>query len=282
MSNWFILNTRKSATTWLFIAIACCYLIQTISKLLFGSTIFFKELSLSVASIKEWNLSPLLTYPFLHEGLLSLFFNTIALLLLGRAIEGQFGPKRLLAVFFTSSICGGLAWLCLHWRDSWFLSGSLVACLGLLSYFCSRNANKQATFFLFFVLPISLKPKHLLIGLLGIEILCMLIGEILNHRPVTNSANLGGMIGGMLCYLWFDGESKFTQAIEKQIVRIMKKQPKGTVAMQNDNYNVYITSQSAQKSEIDRILDKINESGFESLSNEERNTLNSAKQVMRK
>ncbi|MDR1457994.1 MAG: rhomboid family intramembrane serine protease [Puniceicoccales bacterium] len=271
-----------SALAWLFVAIFSGYVLQNIFSVWFGSNIFFNEISLSGANIKKWNLSSLLTYPFLHEGFLSLLLNSIALLLLGTAIERQFGSKRLLVVFFTASLCGGLTWLCLHWKSNGFLVGSLIACLGLLSYFCACNANKQAKIFLFFMFPISLKPKHLLSVILVIEIIGMFIGEMLHHRLTNSSANLGGIIGGLLCYLWFNGESKFVQSVEDQLVRLIKKQPKITTPMQSDSYNVYITSQSAQKSEIDRILDKINESGFKSLSEEERNTLNSAKQVMHK
>jgi membrane associated rhomboid family serine protease len=282
MNDTLKLNKKISALAWLFIAIGSCYLLQNISSVWFRSTTFLKKISLSPVNIKEWNLSPFITYPFLHEKFLTLFLNGIALLLLGTAIERQFGSKRLLAVYFISSLCGGLAWVVLHWNGNEFLSGSLAACLGLLGYFCSHNAEKQATFFLFFMFPISLKPKHLLLGILVIEIIGMLIGEILIHKPIANSANIGGLIGGLLCYIWFDSKPKLTQVSDDQFVKFMKKYQKTTTPMQSDSYNVYITSQSAQKSEIDRILDKINESGFESLSKEERNTLNSAKQVMGK
>jgi membrane associated rhomboid family serine protease len=135
MRNVFRLNTKMSALAWLFVAISLCYLLQNIASVWFNSTVFFREISLTTASIKKWNILPLLTYPFIHEGLLSLFLNGIALLLLGSAIERRFGAKRLLAVFFTSSICGGVVWTGLHWTDSYFLAGSLAACAGLLSYF---------------------------------------------------------------------------------------------------------------------------------------------------
>jgi hypothetical protein len=115
-----------------------------------------------------------------------------------------------------------------------------------------------------------------------IETIGMIVGEIIGHKPMTNSANLGGMIGGIVCCFLFNTESKFAKSIEKQVLKFADKKTQTPTPMRGDSYNVYITSQSAQRSEIDRILDKINESGFESLSKEERDTLNSAKQVIRK
>jgi hypothetical protein len=51
-------------------------------------------------------------------------------------------------------------------------------------------------------------------------------------------------------------------------------------AVADDSYKLYVKSYSAQRSEIDRILDKINERGFKSLTEAEKNTLNSAKHIM--
>lgn len=274
------INRKMSALTWLFVAITSCYVLQNLFSVWFSSNIFLKKISLSATNVNGLNLLSLLTYSFINEGLMSLFLNSIALWLLGTTIERQFGSKRLLIVFFTASLVGGLTWLCLHWNDHGSLTGSIIACLGLLSYFCACNADKQAIFFFLFVFPMSLKPKHLLTAVLVIEIIGMFFGEIFLHKPIIASANIGGIIGGLLCYRWFNGKAKVTQPVENPLVNVIKKQPKAIDPMQSDNYNVYITSQSAQKTEIDRILDKINESGFGSLSKEERNTLNSAKQVM--
>lgn len=51
----------------------------------------------------------LITYGFLHIGPAHLAFNMIALYILGRKLEPEFGPLRFLAVYFVAQLGGGVA-----------------------------------------------------------------------------------------------------------------------------------------------------------------------------
>src|ERR1035438_9209533 len=87
-----------------------------VAELLFGDVLLLK-LALwpiqstalgGVAGFEPWQL---LTYSFLHAGVLHLFFNMFALYMFGGELERLLGPKRFLNLYLASVISAALAQL---------------------------------------------------------------------------------------------------------------------------------------------------------------------------
>ena len=98
-----------------------------------------------------------------------------------------------------------LALLTFHYSDqsNFYLSGSTCVVLSLLTFFCFSNPDRPITLLLLFVLPVTLKPKYILMGVLGLELFGFLFWE-LRGLPggATYSSHLGGMLAGAFVY-WF-------------------------------------------------------------------------------
>ncbi|MDR1366788.1 MAG: rhomboid family intramembrane serine protease [Puniceicoccales bacterium] len=251
------------------------FTIDHIGIVWFGSNFLAHHLSLSVEGLRAGNLWQLVSYLFIHDGIWHIFCNAIVLFFIGKLIEQRHGGRRLLELFFISGVTGALIWFTVNFnRPSSVLLGASAGCLGIFSYFCFACENRPMIFLLFFVIPVRIKPRILLAIATGLEAFCFFTQELAGGR-VANSAHLGGILGGLICYYFYHYHRRCTKIIREKLMKHRR-----TTNATDDSYKLYIKSYSAQRSEIDRILDKINESGFNSLTEAERNTLNSAKHLM--
>ncbi|MDR2200562.1 MAG: rhomboid family intramembrane serine protease [Puniceicoccales bacterium] len=252
------------------------FLLDKISSTWFGNNFFNGNLSLSVGGLGKGNLWQLVTYMFIHEGLGHILCNAIVLFFVGKLVEQRYGGKRLVEVFLFSGLLGAGAWFLVHGQQfQASLVGASAGCLGIFSYFCFTCENRPSTFLLFFTVPLRLKPRMLLAIAAGLEVYGLLFQELRNGA-VANSAHLGGILGGCGAYFFFRYWRKYVNTAKGKLTY----RARTSQAMHGDSYKLYITSYSAKRSEVDRILDKINESGFGSLSEAEKRTLNGAKQLV--
>jgi membrane associated rhomboid family serine protease len=262
---------------------ACMFVINRISIVWFNSYIFNRYLSLSIRGLEAGYIWQLLSYMFMHDGIWHILCNALVLFFMGRWIEAKYGNKQLLRIFFISGILGGGAWfLTRTGHSNGILLGASTGCLGLFSYFCLACENRPMIFLLFFVIPIRLKPRMLLMIMAGLETLSFLTSES-SGGYVASSAHLGGILGGCILYLWDRYLKQNISIFAKRNNVSTEKHPhlaSTTHTMHSNRYKLYCTSNLAQRDEIDRILDKINKNGFKSLTEEERSVLNSAKHLM--
>ncbi|MDR1303016.1 MAG: rhomboid family intramembrane serine protease [Puniceicoccales bacterium] len=254
---------------------ACVFLWDRVSVVWFGSDFSGRYLPLSLLGLRDGYLWQLVTHMFMHGDIWHIFCNGIVLFFIGRLIERKYGGRRLLAIFFISGLMGAGAWLLFQGQFYGTLLGASAGCLGLFTYFCLVHENRPLIFLLFFILPVKLRPRTLLAITCGLEVFCFFTQELWGSN-VAHSAHLGGILGGCLCYFFHQYRRKYARIFREKLARGSRS----ANAMYGDNYKLYITSYSARRSEVDRILDKINESGFKSLTEAERSTLNSAKHLM--
>ncbi|MBQ6534124.1 MAG: rhomboid family intramembrane serine protease, partial [Opitutales bacterium] len=102
-----------SPTNILIFANAAAFLAQAFAERIFGSAAVCEWFALSVGSVASGKLWTLLTYSFMHGGLLHIMCNMLGLYFMGRFVERALGPRRFLAIYFLGAIAGGLAWLAL-------------------------------------------------------------------------------------------------------------------------------------------------------------------------
>lgn len=257
---------------------------------------------LSPEALLEGKIWVLVTNGFFHGGEWHLILNMLFIFLFGRQLEPILGPRKLCAVYFTSLIAGSFFLLLAtaigsslglyaYWGNTPYIPfglGASGAASGLFACFCARRANEKITFLLFLVIPCELKPKWLLWGAFFLTT----IGVVSELSPrerllepfdgIAHSAHLGGLLAGLLyCRMSSKGNQSSFPRIKIKRPAWMKagsdKQPSASA-----NYKVNFSNRETVQAEVDRILDKINATGFGALTDEEKKTLDRAKNILNK
>ena len=229
-----------------------------------------------------------LTYGILHDGPLHLIFNMLGIHFIGRSLELIVGSTRYLSLLLISLIVGGLMWVVFN-PQSASLIGFSASVLGVMSLYCLNRPKEKINLLLFFILPVSIKPKYILYGILAIEAYGFIFMELKTGSSIAHSAHLGGIITGYSFYI-FQPENRTLGFLLSKIPKFTFKGPKsktvrnpikfGTKA--KGNYTVNLNSDNSLQEEIDKILDKINSEGFGALNQGEKNLLEKAKNFLKK
>jgi membrane associated rhomboid family serine protease len=129
----------------------------------------------------------LLTYMFMHAGIVHLAFNMLALWNMGSYLEALMGARRVLIIYFVSGLVGG-AWA-LFWIGDQPLVGASAAIFGLFGglFYLVINARRLG-------LPEQiLPPKQALIK-------SLLLNGLISLLPfVSLAGHFGGLVAGYIC-----------------------------------------------------------------------------------
>ena len=217
---------------------------------------FVVEADLMSLIFKPWSL---ITYGFLHGSFSHLFWNMIMLFYFGNILVNYFGDKRLLNVFFNGILFGGIIYIISYNLFPVFtgvsskMIGSSAGVMAILFYITSYNPNHTIRFFF-----VNIKLLYIAVFLLLMDII---------QIPVENSgghiAHLGGALIGFLMFRSFKGID-FVDIYTNLSTRKSNKKIKRNKTFSGSNFD---------QKKIDSILDKISESGYESLTKEEKNYL---------
>ena len=217
---------------------------------------FVVEADLMSLIFKPWSL---ITYGFLHGSFSHLFWNMIMLFYFGNILVNYFGDKRLLNVFFNGILFGGIIFIISYNLFPVFtgvsskMIGSSAGVMAILFYITSYNPNHTIRFFF-----LNIKLLYIAIFLLLMDII---------QIPVENSgghiAHLGGALIGFLMFRSFKGID-FVDIYTNLSTKKNNKKIKRNKTFSGSNFD---------QKKIDSILDKISESGYESLTKEEKNYL---------
>ena len=207
------------------------------------------------------------TYLFLHENILSLVFNMLWFYWIGQIFEEYLGSKKLLTVYFIGGIAGAILYILAYNTSPLFVSTKLTA-LAVGAPACvmavivaTATLLPDYTIFLMFLGPVKL--KWLVLVYVLIDLL-----SIIGPNSEREFAHLGAALVGFFYIRQLQKGNDWGKAI----VSVFAPKPIMKVAVKNQN------GQSAQnkkprQEEIDRILDKISQSGYESLSKPEKEIL---------
>lgn len=198
-----------------------------------------------------------LTYMFLHGGFTHLFFNMFSLWMFGRIIEQNMGEKRFLGYYFA---CGLGAALCqIVWQlftaDIAPTVGASGACYGILLAFGMFYPNERI---MLLFPPIPMKAKYFVAGYAAIEV----FSAFTSNGNIAHFAHLGGMFfGWLLIYYW--------QSAARRIRRNRRNKYENWHTADYD-YNL---EQRRRQERVDELLDKVRQSGYESLTEDEKRDL---------
>lgn len=281
-------RNATSALTWLISAIIGTFLLQFVFLRWFKADEAFESLlGLTVANIKAGKVWTLFTYSFLHStgNLLHIVGNLLGLYFLGRVLQPVLGSRQLMWVYSAAVVLGGAAWLATHWvTGSGAAIGASAGVAGLFVVFACLYPNQPMTFLLFFILPVTLKPKYVAFALLGIEGLGFGFYEVMGAvspfgSAIAHSAHLGGMLAGFLYFRYVhSGTWRLPRSRrDVELPRWLQKNAKTPSAAPSE---IELTRREDLRAEVDRILDKINSEGFGALTPDEKRLLDEARDLL--
>ena len=215
------------------------------------------------------------TYMFLHSGFLHLLFNILGLYWFGKLFLYHFEGEKLLSVYLMGGIAGALFYvIAFNIFPAFnpvnaFLLGASASVFAILVAVAVYDPNREIH--LFFIGRFQLKYVALFYVVLSI------IG-ISASNPGGNLAHLGGAAWGWFYIVqlgkgkdygaaivrWLDKTAEWFKP--KSRMKVTFKQPS------RDDYE-YNRQKNIQQEEINRILDKIAESGYDSLTKKEKEIL---------
>ena len=235
----------------------------------------------------------LITYQFMHGGFMHILFNMFALWMFGIEIENMWGSKKFLIYYLLCGVAAGITQLVLPPLFNEQLAptiGASGAIFGVLIAFGMVFPNRFI--FLYFFIPI--KAKYLIIGYILLELYAVPQGGNVAHL-----AHLGGALAGFI-YILFDKDTDTAlRSIFKRTSRKMKKpyNPFGGISdtfkhkneedIQEAKYYEIKDEDKGNKKEeisqeqIDKILDKISQSGYQNLTDKEKKILFEASKKMK-
>lgn len=278
-------NGGVSVMTWLLSAIIAGFVLQNVFLRWFNAGDFFNSyFALSpyaAASGKVWTL---LTYGFLHDprNLLHILANVLAIYFLGRELIPLLGNRRFVTVYLSAVATGGLLWLATNWQTQGLVVGASAAACGLLIIYAGFFPHRPITFLLFFILPVTLKPKHIAITLLLLDLAGFAFYEVLGAVSpfgVAHSAHLGGMLAGWV-YFRYVHDRAWTFSWSRRQSKPSRRTFEADFPVDEADEPEVLPANRNLRAEVDRILDKINSEGFGALTPEEKRLLDSAKDLL--
>lgn len=280
-----------SALTW----VLCATLAGAILQWTFwqwGGDAFSRLLSLSPSGLLHGRVWGFLSYALLHDSILHLVFNCLGLFFLGREVAPLLGNSRFLQFYAFAALCGSLAWIGIaFWSGGGSLAGASACVSAMFIFFACVYPEREITFLLFFVLPVTVRPKVLAWCLVGYELLGFVFSEIPGAIFSTNvaySAHLGGMFAGWFYHRFVyarHGDDRVSGGSLIELPAWLRRRREGAEHT-SPSYKVNVGSGDANptppnlRAEVDRILDKINSHGFGALTDKEKKLLDDAKDML--
>ena len=214
-----------------------------------------------------------ITHMFMHGDIWHIFFNMFALWMFGRIMEQTWGWKKFLIFYFVCGFGGALIQEMgqliglINSQDS--IIGARGAIMGMWLAFGMLYPNEKM-----FIIPIPfpLKAKYFVIGYAIYEVIL----GFLNLDRTAHFAHLGGMLFGFLLILYWRYKAKRKTNSSYSGWRTTSTHPNMKVHYNKNERSrdyEFNAQKKEQNDEIDRILDKIRQDGYASLSEQEKKQL---------
>lgn len=274
--------TRSGALKWLIIINVAVFvivgLLGAISKLTGQSFLMFERWLSLPSGLMDFACTPwtIVTYMFTQYNLLHILFNMLCLYWFGQVLLLTLSDRHLLWLYFVGGLTGGVIYIAMYNLIPAFsevnatLCGSSASVLAVMTVAAFRSPDYELN--LLFIGAVKLKWIAL------VTILLAVIG-IGGSNAGGEFAHLGGVLVGSLfgvmlrrgkdlSKIRFDLFAK-NRTKEKRNVRASKV----AAAMQNRRDDM---------ARLDELLDKIKQSGYNSLTRRERSELESLSQRLQK
>lgn len=228
------------------------------------------ELSSSIETFiyQPWSL---FTYGFLHDSIGHIFWNMLLLYYASQFFLNLFSSQRFINVYFMGILLGGLVFMLSYavfpvFKDqSPQMVGASAGVMAVLIFSCTYMPTQEVRLLFF-----NVKLMYVGIALVVIDVLQIPTGNAGGHLAHIGGAALGYFYAQQL-QKGKDIGSGF-ERLWKWFINLFKAKPKmKTVHKTTVRRNKKPATTNQEK--IDRILDKISASGYDSLSKEEKDYL---------
>lgn len=288
------ITDRGKVCKWLILVNVACYVAQwlTLQHVREGGRLvevlpgpFTEALILNVDAVLQGQVWRLLTYAFLHDtgSLWHILFNMLFLWWFGKDVEDLYGPREFLAVYLTSAVLGGVAFVLGHlagYPGKYCLgaSGAVTTVMVL----CACHYPTRLIYFMFF-LPV---PIWLFVGFQVVQDVIGLIGPATSNTAF--SVHLGGAAFAFAYYklhwrimnvLPSVGSWRRQRRSRARLRLYREDEPQTPVQV-----GVSAASDVDEQLEarMDAVLKKVADHGLESLTEQERNILLRASEAIRR
>ena len=228
--------------------------------------------------IQPWSI---LTYMFLHSGVWHILFNMLWLYWFGQLFLAFFSARHFRGLYLLGGLCGGLLYM-LAYNVFPYFSPYIYG-----SYLLGASASVLAIVVATAVREPEYRVNFMFIGAVRLKYVALFM--VVTDLLFVTSGNGGGHIahlGGALAGWWFAKSLQKGHDITRWINQVFDwfsggikisrpaKKPKMKVNRggKADDYD-YNARKKQQSEEIDRILDKLKQSGYASLTTEEKKRL---------
>jgi membrane associated rhomboid family serine protease len=244
---------------WLLIANAALFVLPTI---LFKNLGIFHEF-FGLVPLDIWShfyLWQLVTYMFLHANFWHILMNMFILWMFGSELERTWGSREFLKFYFVAGIGAGLinvAFAALRPATAAIpIIGASGAIYGILVAYAMLFPERYV--YVYFMIPV--KVKYLVMFLVALEFFS-------TYRPdgVAHFAHLGGALVAFL-YLKYEWRWRLRRWSPKEVYGKIKAE--AMARKREDGMKLM--------DEVDAILDKINQVGYDNLSRREKKILEKA------
>ncbi|MFW6059573.1 MAG: rhomboid family intramembrane serine protease [Phycisphaeraceae bacterium] len=219
----------------------------------------------------------LVTYQFLHAGLLHIFFNMLVLFFFGPLMEQWWGSRRFLVFYLLCGISGAVVMTALSFIPGLLavspqteLVGASGSIFGILIGAAVLYPHQRV---MLLIPPIPMSLRTLAIVILGIAVLSLLAGT---QNAGGQAAHLGGALLGFVLVKrphWLDWADR--GSLRVSLAEMRTRAAKG-------RWQKLQQKRADEEAEVNRILDKVKNHGLQSLSRREKKTLNRATEQKRR
>ena len=195
------------------------------------------------------------TYMFIHGDFFHVFMNMFVLWMFGSEMESIWGKKEFLKFYFITGIGSGLIWLVFNFSSNAVLIGASGAIYGILLAYGLMFPNRKVL--IYFLFPVKVKYFVIFLGLMAFVSSLSYSGSNISHLT-----HLSGMMIGFVYMKSKWTIKRFSLLLNSYLASIKYKK---SIKKEKQLANI--------QANVDKLLDKVSEVGFDSLSEDEKDKL---------